>query len=378
VNGLWGAFTVFMNPLQEEFNLERATISLVASLGLIIYGVLSPISGNLVDRYGPRIVILVSSILMGVSVTSLYFVSNYWHFLLLHGIPVAFGWAGAGIVATTSLVKSWFKEDSQLPLSIMQSGLPFGTIIITPAASYLIQNYGWRSTYLILGLIILLTIPTLTLLLIPKNQDETKNKILRAGPEKRVSKQILTSPFLILSAVYLICGFTDIPIINHMAPYLLDLGYKELYAGYILGVIGIVTWIGTLLFGFFSKAIKRKLLISTIYLTRALGFILLIKGGDTNALLIFTIIFGLTQFSMVPLIAGWIGDYYGTLLMGRLFGITTLIHAIGAASGTYINGLIHDTYATYTPAFTIASILALLASSLYLLIPEKGAKVKAS
>lgn len=382
VCGLWSTFSLFINPIQAEFNRDRASVSLAMSIGLMVYGLSLPFIGRLIDRFGPKKVILLSSILAGVSIILLSLISSLWQFYLLYGVLLAIGYAGAGLVANTSLVRSWFTERSELALSATQSGLPFGQLIVVPAAAYLILAYGWRNAYLILGFTLLAVIPITVFLLVGDRtgeesvqpsglQDNITETRFQGRSGSVLIERIKTPSFLILTAVYFICGFTDIPIATHMAPFILDIGLTKMAAAYILSLIGGATWVGTLIFGFLSRKFERRLLLVAIYFIRAATLFLILNKPSMPDLTLFAILFGLTQFSMVPLISAWIGDTYGNMYLGRIFGIITLIHALGASSGTYIDGLIFDVTDSYRSAFIVSSTLAFIASALIYFIKEK-------
>lgn len=381
VCGLWSTFSIFINPLQAEFNRDRASVSVAMSMGLVVYGVSLPFIGRLIDRFGPKKVILLSSILAGVSTVLLGLVSRLWQYLLLYGVPLAIGYAGAGLVANTSLVRRWFTERSELALSLTQSGLPLGQLVVVPLAAHLTVGWGWRSAYIIMGLVMLATIPTTVFFVVGDRAREegagaepvggVEERRLRERLEAGLGEHIRRPPFLILAVVYFLCGFTDIPIATHMAPFIVDRGLTEMAAAYVLSIIGGATWLGTLLFGFLSRKFRRRFLLVAIYLIRAATFPLLLGRPRMPHLILFAIFFGVTQFSMVPLISSWIGDMYGHMYLGRLFGVITLIHALGASSGTYLDGWVFDVTRSYRSAFILSSALALAASVLIYFIGEK-------
>lgn len=380
ISGTRSSFSVFIKPIQEEFKASRAEISMVASIGLVVSGVSLIFFGRIVDRYGPRKVIILSSILMGVSLSLLNYVSTFSQYIVLFGVFAALGSAGAGMVANTALVRSWFQENSELALSITLSGLPFGTLVMTPIATQLIIHYGWRKAYLALGLTPLTLIPLLFLFLVRSHRTNShlesvlneSNGGLVLESDASIWKMALSPPFLFLLPVHFICGWTDIAIVNHIVPHIVDSGFNEIFAAYILSIIGGATWLGTLLFGFLSRRYGRQFLIIAIYFIRAMTFSLLIIKPNHAFLVLFSIVFGLTQFAMVPLISSWIGDNYRAVILGRLFALTTVIHSVGAALGTYINGLIFDGAGSYSYAFVISAILSLIASGIYIFIKDNN------
>ena len=143
------------------------------------------------------------------------YVSTFSQYILLFGVFAALGSAGAGMVANTALVRAWFQENSELALSITLSGLPFGTLVMTPIATQLIIHYGWRKAYLALGLIPLTLIPLLFLFLVRSHRTNPYlESVTRArgnsGPilesEESIWKIALSPPFLFLLPVHLIHG----------------------------------------------------------------------------------------------------------------------------------------------------------------------------
>jgi len=378
--GIWTTFSVFIKPIQEEFKASRAEISMVASIGLVVSGASLILFGRIIDKYGPSKIIVSSSILMGVSLCLLNYISTFYQYTVLFGAFAALGFAGAGLVANSALVKDWFQENSELALSITLSGLPFGILVMTPIATQLLVHYGWRKAYLTLGLILLTLIPILFLFLAKSQRTNShlesfiENGNCRPVLESNASimKLILSPPFLFLIPVHFICGWTDIAIVNHIVPHVIDSGFNEIFAAYVLSTIGGATWLGTLLFGFLSRRYGRQFLIIAIYFIRAATFSLLIIKPSSVFLVLFSIVFGLTQFSMVPLISSWIGDNYGATFLGRLFALTNIIHSVGAALGTYLNGWIFDGAGSYSYAFVISAVLSLMASGLYIFIKDNN------
>jgi MFS family permease len=361
ISGIWTTFSIFIKPIQEEFGVSRAEISMAASIGLVVSGASLLIFGRIIDKIGPRKVIIYSSILMGASLCLMNLISNFSQYTFLYGVFTALGFAGGGLVANTALVQLWHKENSDLQLSITQSGLPFGTLIITPIATQFIIQHGWRTAYLILGLITLTVIPIVFLMIKDPNMNQKTESVIDKGntnykeeSDANLTKLIFLPPFLFLLPVHFICGWTDIALINHLAPHIIDSGFTDVFAAYALSIVGGATWIGTLLFGFLSST--------------------LVFRPDSTFLFGFSILFGLTQFSMVPLISSWIGDNYKVDVLGRLFALTNVIHSIGAALGTFVNGWIFDLSGNYNSAFLISTVLSLIASILYLFVKDNNRK----
>lgn len=373
VSGVWTSFSVFIKPVQEEFGASRAGASLVASIGLVVSGVSLLFFGRMIDKYGPRLVILYSSLFMGASLCLMFFIDDFSHYVVLYGVFVSLGFSGAGLVAVTALIRGWFGEKSELELSVTQSGLPFGTLILTPIAAWLIVTFGWRSAYLFFGLLLLTIIPGIFVLIINGSRlNPFSSEYFSSGDPERsnIIKIICSFPFFLMIPIHFICGWTDIALVNHIAPFTIDSGFTEMFGAYVLSLIGGATWLGTLLFGYLSRLFSKQYLIVLIYAVRGISFFLLVIEPNPIFLLLFSALFGLTQFSMVPLISSWIGDNYRHEFLGRLFALTNIVHSVGASLGTYLNGLVFDLYGSYFVAFLISSVFSFIASGLYVFVKD--------
>jgi predicted MFS family arabinose efflux permease len=303
----------------------------------------------------------------------MFFIDNFLHYIIIYGVFVSLGFSGAGLVAVTALIRGWFGEKSELELSITQSGLPFGTLILTPIATWLLVSFGWRSAYLFFGLLLLTIIPGIFILIITRSRltpvftGDASSGSLEQG---NIVEIMCSFPFFLMIPIHFICGWTDIALVNHIAPFVVDSGFTEMFAAYVLSLIGGATWLGTLLFGFLSRKFSKQYLIILIYIVRGASFLLLIFEPSPVFLLLFSTLFGLTQFSMVPLISSWIGDNYRQEFLGRLFALTNIVHSVGASLGTYLNGWVFDVYGGYFIAFLISSVFSFIASGIYFFVKD--------
>ncbi|MFQ5711357.1 MAG: MFS transporter [Candidatus Geothermarchaeales archaeon] len=389
VFGLRNTFGVFFNPFQMEFSWSRASISLAMSIGLMVSGLFLIVWGDLVDRFGPKRVILISVPIFGASLLLQGMITHIWHLYLLFGVVGGLGYAGAGLIANTALMARWFVKKRGFAMSLCQSGFPLGQLILVPIAAHLILTFGWRVAYVILGcLILVVLLPTVSILVkddpeelghLPDGETEESESNLeqqgRTDPsivmEMSAFEVVKTRSYLLLIPIYFICGFTDIPIATHLVPFALDMGLSEMMAANALGLVGGATLVGTVLMGRVSDRFGRKKPLAMMYALRWLSLLLLLGTRDAARLFVVVALFGFVFFSMVPLVSAWIGDMYGKSLIGKLFGSISLIHSVGAALGTYIDGVIFDLSKSYHYAFLIAATLALVASISCLFLRER-------
>src|SRR5215470_10626997 len=151
-SGVRTAFGVYVKPMEAEFGWSRAALSGVAALSLLLLGTVSPFAGRLADRWGPRRVITLSIVLLGVGAITSAFVRELWHVYVTAGILMALGSGGAGLTTGSALIARWFEARRGLAIGLASAAISLGQLGIIPLAAVLALNHGWRVSYLVLGL----------------------------------------------------------------------------------------------------------------------------------------------------------------------------------------------------------------------------------
>lgn len=370
VCGSWFSFPIFIAPLTDEFNWDRTAISTVISLGLIVSGLALPFIGRLIDKFRPKKVIFTASLLLGVSLILKGTVTNLFELIIFHSIISALGYAGSALIANTALISRLTTKRMLLAMSLSQSGLPLGQQLFVPLAAYLMIVYDWRLANIALGVICVSSIPIL-LSVMTKFESETHLNLTNGEIKQAKSdilKQMRSRPYLLSTLLYFCCGFTDVTIASHITPFAYGIGISEFVSANLFGMIGGFTWIGTIVCGLLANKVGRDNLLVGIYVVRNASLILLIYAYNVPLLLLFVVLFGLTYFSMVPLISAWLRDAYGQSSLGGLFGTLSLIHAVGASSGTYLDGILFDINGNYQLAFILTLAISFIATICAVLI----------
>ncbi|HXF75035.1 MAG TPA: MFS transporter, partial [Methylomirabilota bacterium] len=150
--GVRSSPSVLIHPLEAEFGWSRALIASAISMNLLLFGVAAPISGFLLDRYGPRKVMLGSLLLLITGVSGTVAMTQFWQFFLVWGIIVGIGAGGVGSVLTATVGNRWFVARRGLALGILGSASSTGQLIFLPFFMAMIAYSGWRigSTTLII------------------------------------------------------------------------------------------------------------------------------------------------------------------------------------------------------------------------------------
>lgn len=368
---LW-SFGVFFKPLQAEFGWSRALVSSGYMMYLITYSLSGMVAGRLSDRYGPRLILLASGILSGLGIcmcSRVQSVNEFRFFLFVAGLGAGATWA-----VPTSIVQRWFygRPRAGLALSIVVSGIGIGALVFTPLINFLILNYGWRNTYLILGILFLMTI-VFAVPLVKRSPREIQyagdgSISMQRTPGLTTAEALTHSSFLILTFATCITCITFQVLSVHLFPFVTDIGMRPTIAAAAIGLMGAVSIPGRILAGPLSDRIGWKRTIATAFFGMTLAAIWLQFLRTEWMLYSFAVLFGLFWGARSTSLTGAIGSFFGMRSLGELIGINAGIANISSAFAPYIAGYIFDTFGSYRMIFFSLAFLLLFASVLTTII----------
>jgi MFS family permease len=386
-SGLRAVFGVYVKPMEAEFGWSRAALSEVAAISLLLLGTVSPLAGRLADRWGPRRVIALSIVLLGVGTISSAFVRQLWHVYVTVGILMALGSGGAGIATGSTLITRWFEARRGLAIGLAGGAISIGQLGIIPLAAALTLGHGWRISYLALGLGLLALVLPVAAGLIRNDPEERGLQPYGATGPLRTSAEVsalqragrvsLTDaarfPQLwLLMATQFVCGYTSIGmILTHFMPHALEHGFTEIQASMALGVMGAMNVAGTIASGWICDRFGRCGPLATFYLVRGVSLLFLPYVWNVPSLQVWAAIFGLNYFSTVPPTTTLTVNIFGRYSVGELSGWIFFAHQVGAALGAALAGWVFEWTGTYTSAFVSAAVIAFVGSGLTLLIREE-------
>lgn len=369
------AFGVFVIPMSEEFHWNRATISLVASLGFFVNGLCQPFVGRLVDTWGGRQVILVSLPIFGVATLLLATTFHLVFFIGIFGLLMSMAWSGTSLTTTNALLSRWFERQRATALSLSTAGASAGGLLLVPLAMYVLQRTDWRMTWMALGALVLVV--ALPLAVVFLHNDPTDMGLLpdgaqpaaagsptrpaRAAPgplETDAWRVALRSwPFWQLTGSYFVCGFTTAIVITHFIPYAIDQGFAPATAATALGVMNGLNVVGVLVMGALADRWRRKDLLAVVYAARGAAYALFLLAPGAWSLWGFAAVTGFSYWATAPLTTSLTADVYGLKILGTLNGLAFLVHQVGAAISIQLAGLLRDLTGSYTIPFTLAGLL---------------------
>ena len=386
-SGVRSSFGVFIKPMEAEFGWDRTSLSIVASLSLFLYGAVGPFVGRLADRWGPRGVFLVSTVLLGVGALATSWVVTLWQLYLTAGIVTALGAGGAAMSVAAVVAARWFDTRRGLVLGIAGGGMAAGQLLIVPLAMWLTVTWGWRQTFVVLGVGFLCVIVPLVVGFVrndPRDfglapygarqgaRPETAAEI--AAQRTSVLEAATTAPFWLLAGSFWVCGYTTSGLVlTHLIPHATEHGFHASQAAQAIGVMGALNVVGTVLSGWICDRFGQKGPLAAYYLLRGLSLVFLPYVDTVPGLFAFAAIFGLNYISTVPATTSLTAKIYGRYSVGELSGWIFFSHQLGSAVGSLVGGYLYDRFGDYTVAFHSAALLAFVATGLVLAIRERPA-----
>jgi MFS family permease len=376
-------------PMIAEFGWTRASFSLAFFLNMTLYALSLTIVGRFYDRYGPKWVIIVSTVFLSAGYMSISVIDSFWKFLTFYGILSAVGLGGTSVPLIAALTSKWFEKGRGLAISLALSGNSLGHFVLVPLFTILVLRYGWRVSYFCIGLIMLLVNITLALIVIKgdpddlgqrpfghKSRDNMNEKrahvSLSINPQDLSLRQAMrTYSFWLFLIVMFICGSGDFLVTTHLIPLVTDYDISPTTAGNMLAWYGLMSLAGILIAGPASDLIGNKIPIALTFLMRFVLFLLILRYQNLVSFYIFSLAFGFTHLITAPLTPTLMGKLYGFSHVGLLSGFITTIHHLGGGFWAYVGGLIFDKTGSYQLAFILSAIMALGAVSSSIFIKEE-------
>jgi MFS family permease len=383
-SGIRAVFGVFIKPIEAEFGWSRAQLSGAAALSLFVLGAVGPMVGWLADVWGPRRVMLLATAILGAGTVLSSFVGHLWQFYISAGLLMAMGAGGLGMATSSTVAARWFVARRGLILGILGGAMSAGQMLIVPMAMVIIRLYGWRASFLWLGVGVLVLALPLILAFVRDDPADKGLKPYGAGTaagaafggvkdERRVpvSEAMGVPAFWLLAVTFFVCGYTSNGLVlTHLVPHAAEHGFSEMHAAQALGLMGAMNIVGTVASGWICDRFGRKGPLAFYYGVRGLSLIFLLYVWNVPSLHVFAAIFGLNYISTVPPTTTLTANIFGRLSVGALSGWIFFSHQVGSAIGAWAGGAIFDATGSYAWAFLSAAVLAFIASGLSLLIKE--------
>lgn len=375
-------FTAFIEPVVAEFGWSYTSVSFAASLRGLEMGILAPVVGMLVDRFGSRMFMFLGVIFLGAGLVLLGFTQSlpmfYGAFML-----IAFGAGGCTTVVTMTVVANWFERNIGKAMGLMASGFGASGLLV-PGIVWLIATYGWRAAAIILGAgMWLIGLPLASVVrntpeecgsfpdgIPPSDLPAGRNGSLDDTGTISFYSALMTRAFLFLSIAEMVRMAALAAVITHIMPYLGNVGVSRTAGGFIAAGIPLLSVAGRLGFGWLSDIMEKKYVLAIAYTIMSLGVLIFSYIDGMPLIYVFMVIFSTGYGGIMVLRAAILREYYGKASFGKLIGILLGASAVGGIIGPTAAGWVFDSTGSYILIWRIFCLS--LAIAAFLLITIKS------
>lgn len=366
--GLNESFTVFLLPIAQDFGWDRAEIISIYSLSALTSGLAAPWIGRLFDHSGPRTVYGLGLLLLGASFSIAAHAQQLWQFQVLIGIGIGLAAACLGTVTSALLLARWFGPRLPTAMAVIFSAMGAGTLLALPASQLLIDSFGWRGAYQILGgLALALLVP---IFFLPWQRFAAGSPhvprhaaVDQSGQAWTLGSAMRHHAFWALFSTFFFTAVGIFAITVQAVAYLIDAGFPPLQAATAWGFSGALLLVGMMLVSWLDGVIGRVRSILFSYSLTISGIVMLYyleRFPNWWLLAGFVVCFGSMQGSRGPLITATAMQIFRGERVGTIFGTISIGSGLGAALGSWSGGLIHDWTGGYDAVigFALVSIIA--------------------
>ena len=369
------ALGLIMPAWEEDLGWDRTFLSSGGSIILIFMTLISPLAGNLLDRIGPRPVVVGALLCVGVSIASTSLMTQQWQFILLFCVIGGLGYGSLAAPQASATIAQLFDEHRGLATGIATSGASGGLLLMMPLLALLVEWAGWRTAFVGFGIFVMALAPVAWFLITPASRTALKVAgATEVGLASRLGLIARNPTFWLLFFGFVLCGFTTSGVIEvHLIPYAMSCGYPRFESAAALGLLSGANMCGMIIAGYLADKVNRPLLLGAIYFFRALSFLILMRiTGNPELLFLFAIIFGIFDYSAMPVLASLVGTHIGIRVMGLTLGLLFGGHSAGAAAGAFMGGYFFDNFQSYEWVWIVSIGLAFLAAAFSWLIRENS------
>jgi len=375
---------IFFPYWMEEFDVDKTQVSLAISLTLFTGSCCAPFTGFCLDRFRVRSIITVALLWLATGYLLLRFVDGYALFLLVLVVFQGIGWTGVGPLAQTKLMVNWFTRNRGVALGIAIMGISVAGIIMPTVATLFAQTLGWRDTYTLYAVFILLLVAPVTWLTVKQHPSElgqfadgdpappaAANAVppLPAVGLIATYREFLTSKaFWSIVITFGLMNGVYSAMITHLPTYLTsELNYTLYDASYLLGIAGGFAIAGKVVMGWLMDHSNAKATVLAAVAAYLLSTLIFMNVEGYALLIIAASLFGLGFGGMVPVRSVLLSRLFGVERFSRVNGLLSFFLA-PATFWVLITGYVADVTGTYVTAFQVWACAFTLAGLVTLLV----------
>lgn len=393
------SYTLYVVVLQREFAWSATLFSIAFAMTRAESGMLGPLQGWMIDRFGPRAVMRVGFVVMGAGFMLFSTLQNEWQFLAFYFL-IALGASLGGFLSITTSIVNWFDRYRSKALAGAQAGFAIGGFL-TIVIAYALTHFGWRDTAFVSGVIVLVVGLPLSQIVVHRPEDIGQH-VDGIEPVERVDEYgtaeadaaarvdftareaMRTRSFWLISMGHASALLVVGAVMVHVSPYLTEAhGYTLAQASFFGAAIPIGQLAGQIIGGYLGDRVNKRAMVAFAMAGHMAGFLLLAFAQSAVMIWGFVLLHGIAWGVRGPLMQSMRADYFGRTHFGTIMGFSSLIVMLGMVAGPIIAGVMRDVTGGYSPGFAVLAVLAGMGSVFFLFAtppgpPRRAEQVEAS
>ena len=376
------SFSLFQVPLIEEFGWSRGALGGAFALSMSLYAICSPAAGSILERKGPRALLPWGSVSIGTGLMLGFFISSLWHAYIFIGVMIGVGLALSGFVTLNAIMPRWFFRNRGLAAGIAISGIGIGSFILMPTIERLIAYFGWRYAYLIFGASILLIVLPFKLFLLRNAPSDVGQNIDGVSDEEAAglpkppasSSQKVGEVFRLanrernfwaLMIIAFVIGLNNNSIWSQLQIFFVDANFSTAFGAFVFGLTGAIRILGSIVLGWASDRIARKMAQAIALFLSGLGVLVLLSvphfSNGVVLAFMFAAIYGFGVGGMSACYAAMCADAYAGRSFAVIMGLLEIAFGLGGFVGPPMAGFMFDYTGSYVLPFCIVIIFQAVA-----------------
>ena len=377
------SFSVFYVEILREFGWSRASTAGIFSVNLIVYGIAAPFAGALVDRFGPKRLLLTGGTILALATALCSRAHTIYHFYILFGLAGAIGTSLIAYPASVPVLARWFVRRRGMVFGIFDAGWG-ASLFVVPLVQYLITQFGWRTSFIWVGVLVaVILLPLVALFsrhspedmgLLPDGIDAARMSKSAHHETERIVK-VNKNPvnidwtlrramgtyrfWLIFCVFFCIFGFVPYLVVVHQIALMRDVGLSSTFAASLVTLVAIMIILGNISASISDRIGREKTFsLGCSLLTLGLFMLLLLKRSSQSWMLYsYAVSLGLGLGMTAPVLSATVADMFQGKNFGSINGFMTLGFGLGGTVGPWFGGFVFDLTKSYSVALAVAILL---------------------
>ncbi|QOY90506.1 MFS transporter [Paludibaculum fermentans] len=361
-------FGIFLKPLSAEFGWSREAVSMAFGFAALTVAVCSPVLGRLLDRYGPRRVIVPCVTVFALAFGALSLLSSHlWHLYAMFVLIGAVG-NGTAMLSYARAISSWFDQRRGLALALMLTGGTVGAVAWPPAAQALILHFGWRWAFAVLGgLVLLVGLPTVATMVRENPASRKPSGDAQTGVEW--AEGLKSRAFWILAVVLFLASISQNGTITHLPALLTDRGVDSSRAALAVSAMGVAAFLGRMITGWLLDRFPAPRVGFVLLALAAGGVFVMASARTLETGIVAAVLIGFGMGGEADVTPFLLSRYFGLRSFSTLYGLTWTSYAIAGAIGPILMGRAFDSSSSYGGMIVKLAVLTVGAAALMLFLP---------